>query len=94
MREQPALVVLDIRMEQPDAGLRVLHELRENPETAGLPVLICTADTRFAREHGAWLRAHGYGLVAKPFDVEALLARVGAMVVGPREAGDAGTGEA
>lgn len=79
VREQPALMILDIRMEAPDSGVRVLREMRANPATATVPVLIFTADRQFLVENEDDLRAQGYTVVAKPFFVDALLDTVRAM---------------
>ena len=43
-RRRPDLVLLDLRMPEMD-GFAVLQELRSNPETAGIPVLVVTGDT-------------------------------------------------
>jgi CheY-like chemotaxis protein len=41
---QPALLILDIKMEQQDAGWQVLDERRGDPSLTHLPVLIHSAD--------------------------------------------------
>ncbi|MBZ0285688.1 MAG: GAF domain-containing protein [Anaerolineae bacterium] len=43
-RVRPNLVILDLRMPEMD-GFAVLDELRANPETASIPVMVVTADT-------------------------------------------------
>lgn len=43
-RRRPNLVILDLRMPEMD-GFRVIQELRGNPETATIPVLIVTGDS-------------------------------------------------
>ena len=43
-RRRPDLVILDLRMPEMD-GFAVLDELRSNPETAAIPVLVVTGDT-------------------------------------------------
>ncbi|MBC7812580.1 MAG: response regulator, partial [Burkholderiales bacterium] len=48
-RRRPNLVILDLRMPEKD-GFEVLEELRTNPETANIPVLIVTGDTLDAAE--------------------------------------------
>ena len=48
-RRRPNLVILDLRMPEKD-GFDVLEELRGNPETASIPVMIVTADTLNAEE--------------------------------------------
>src|SRR5262245_58892739 len=40
----PAVVVLDIGLEHPRAGMEVLRTMRTQEETAAVPVLVCTAD--------------------------------------------------
>ena len=70
---QPAVVILDLRMERPDSGIAVLQQLRDNPRTEAIPVLVCSADvdTLSARieavRHGQWC------LLAKPFKLKELL---------------------
>jgi signal transduction histidine kinase/CheY-like chemotaxis protein len=42
-RRRPDLVILDLRMPEMD-GFAVLDELRSNPETSGIPVMVVTGD--------------------------------------------------
>jgi CheY-like chemotaxis protein len=48
-RRRPDLVILDLRMPEMD-GFEVLQELRSNPETTNIPVLVVTGDTLDAIE--------------------------------------------
>jgi GAF domain-containing protein/CheY-like chemotaxis protein len=48
-RRRPDLVILDLRMPERD-GFAVLEELRANPETVNIPVMIVTADHLNAAE--------------------------------------------
>ncbi len=43
-RRRPDLVILDLRMPEMD-GFQVVKELRNNPETATIPILVVTGDT-------------------------------------------------
>jgi CheY-like chemotaxis protein len=43
-RRRPDLVILDLRMPEMD-GFKVVQELRGNPETATIPILIVTGDS-------------------------------------------------
>ncbi len=70
---RPALVLLDVRMDVADSGVSILTDLRANPETSRLPVIICTADQQFLRSQAAFLRSQNAGFVAKPFDLDELL---------------------
>ncbi len=73
LRARPVLVVLDVRMDVADAGASILTNLRANPQTATLPVIVCTADQQFLRTEAAFLRSHNAAVVAKPFDLDDFL---------------------
>jgi DNA-binding response OmpR family regulator len=75
-REHPALVIIDLQMEQPEAGLHVLQKLRADPVTANIPVIICSADRRFLRERAATIQALNGEMLEKPFDLDPLLAKI------------------
>ena len=71
-REQPDLVMLDIRMEQPDTGWRVLNLLVLDPETRGIPVVMCSSDWDELRAKEAWMNERGVGFLPRPFDIDDL----------------------
>lgn len=73
---QPSLVVLDIRMDQPEAGWTILELLRLDPETTRIPVIVCSADAPFLREKAAALYELRCDILEKPFDLETLLDKV------------------
>ena len=75
-REQPDLVILDLKLEQPDSGLNVLQMLRLNRETLHLPVIVCSADTPFLMVKAHELRAHRCDILHKPFSLDDLLATI------------------
>lgn len=76
----PALVLLDLVM--PDlGGVRVIEELREDPELARIPVLVVTGHEDAVPDMRARLGEEYVFL--KPFAVGELLSRVGAVTGGP-----------
>jgi CheY-like chemotaxis protein len=75
-REQPALVILDIRMEHPEAGWTVLTLIKLDPATAHIPVLIVSADTRFLRDREERLYEMRCQYLEKPFELQDLLEKV------------------
>jgi CheY-like chemotaxis protein len=79
-RARPDLVILDLWMETRDAGWQLLDRLRRDPGTAAVPVLICSADHEGLSEHAERLSADGYTALAKPFDLEDLLAAVSTLL--------------
>jgi CheY-like chemotaxis protein len=70
--EQPDLVILDIRMEQPDTGWRVLNLLMLDPATRPIPVVMCSADWQELDAKRSWLGERGVGVLPRPFDVDDL----------------------
>jgi DNA-binding response OmpR family regulator len=70
---QPDLVLLDVMMPQPD-GYAVCRRLREQEETAVLPVIMLTASERSEKTKGIEVGADDF--IPKPFDRDELLTRI------------------
>jgi DNA-binding response OmpR family regulator len=76
IRLQPDLVILDIVLGDQWTGLEFLERLKADPRTARVPIMVCTAASHLTDEIQAQLRAHDCLVIAKPFDLEELLAEV------------------
>ena len=76
----PDLVVLDIQMEQWDAGLKVLAALRQNASTRSLRVIVCSANLPVLRQQEQRILALDAEMLEKPYTLDALLAKVDAAV--------------
>ena len=79
--DNPDLVILDIMMEKGDTGFDVARELKNDPSTKNIPILMLTAIKEktgldFTKEAGdeAWLPVDDY--VEKPLKPEELLSKV------------------
>ncbi len=70
---QPALLILDIVMEQPDSGWQLLQILKLDTQTSEIPVIICSADSRFLHANEERLQRLGCYILPKPFDIDELL---------------------
>ncbi|GAC1445703.1 MAG: hypothetical protein NVSMB55_28120 [Mycobacteriales bacterium] len=76
----PQLVLLDLMM--PDlGGVRVLEELRDDPELADIPVIVVTGKVDAVPGMRALLGDDN--VFVKPFGVAELLSRVGEVTGGP-----------
>jgi DNA-binding response OmpR family regulator len=81
--EAPDLVISDIMMPNVD-GLEMLQQLRADPGTAELPVVLLSAKAQHNEvQRGLDLGADDY--VTKPFDPLELLDRVNALLAQPRQ---------
>ena len=75
-RQHPALVIIDLQMEHPEAGLHVLQKLRADTVTASIPVIICSANGRLLREKATGIHALNGEVLEKPYDLDLLLAKI------------------
>src|SRR5262245_27824396 len=78
-QEQPAQMILDLHLEGSQNGLTLLEILRLTPATTVLPILVCSADTTLLKEQAYELARAHCELLAKPFDLDAVVERVRAM---------------
>ncbi len=82
-QEGASLIILDARLETPDAGWRLLDQLRTDPATAEIAIIVCSADHRALRTHANHIRDHGCLILEKPFDLDNLLEVVAAALATP-----------
>jgi CheY-like chemotaxis protein len=76
--EKPALIVMDIMMEEMD-GLEALQELKRNAATSGIPVIMITANAHNVTRQQA--ESSGAALfLTKPFSPSQLLQEVQKLV--------------
>jgi CheY-like chemotaxis protein len=73
-QHRPDLVILDLMMGREQTGWAVLELLREDPSTARIPVILCSAAEPSLRQHAKRVGGNGpVEAVSKPFDVDHLL---------------------
>jgi CheY-like chemotaxis protein len=77
----PDLVILDVRL--PDvSGWDILQALKLDPETADIPVLICSAAVQELRSLEAQLARMGVDVLIKPFAIDTLIEKARALTDG------------
>lgn len=69
---RPDVITLDIGLPG-KSGRRVLEELEQDPDTAGIPVLVISAHTHVLGEP---FRGHAAGVIAKPFYIPQILSEI------------------
>lgn len=72
---QPDIILLDVAMPH-RSGLDVYLDLQNNPITAGIPVLVCSAALTRGEEQRWYHLPSVLEVIAKPFDINALIARI------------------
>lgn len=71
------LVILDLMTGREETGSAILERLRADPETAGVPIIVCSAASVALQQSAARLiHEPTIATVAKPFDVDDLLATI------------------
>jgi CheY-like chemotaxis protein len=70
--QRPALVVLDVRINNEAAGLLLLDLITLDPETSSIPVIVATSNLQALAGREAELAAKGVYVIAKPFDIDEL----------------------
>ncbi len=85
-KERPDMIILDVMMRTIDEGFHVCYELKNNPETKDIPVLVATAVAKTTgfefdpKKDDNWLPADDY--VNKPIMPDDLIARVNKLLSG------------
>jgi DNA-binding response OmpR family regulator len=75
---RPDIILLDVAMPYRN-GLEVYLDLQNNPLTAEIPLIVCSAALT-QREIQAWYSLpHVREVMPKPFDINALIARIEAV---------------
>jgi DNA-binding response OmpR family regulator len=72
----PDLVILDVRLGDQAVGYEILEGMRKDPDLLETPVIVCTADTNFIRQHGPLIESLNADVLEKPFDLEHLEQKV------------------
>ena len=71
---RPDAIILDVRMENDVAGWQLLEFFKLEPTLSTTPIVVCSADIHALQERSAHLQSKGCAILAKPFDLNDLLA--------------------
>jgi len=73
---QPDLIILGYVVGYLDNELDILRQLRQNPSTASIPVIICTTGARHLQGREEIITDDWLAVVSKPFEIGQLLSAV------------------
>jgi CheY-like chemotaxis protein len=69
---RPALIVLDVRINNEESGLLLLDLITLDPETRSIPVILASANLQALTGREKALAEKGIYVIAKPFDIDDL----------------------
>ncbi len=72
-KEQPDLVIQDIRIGGEEHGWTILNLLTLDPVTRPIPLIVCSAAIQSLHDHQELLSTYGIRVLPKPFDLDTLL---------------------
>jgi DNA-binding response OmpR family regulator len=78
LRSLPDVILLDLCLEDQQAGVRILNALAHDPRTCTIPIIVCSGRLDLLREHTMLLQVLGCQTLAKPFHLSELLAQIDA----------------
>jgi CheY-like chemotaxis protein len=76
----PRVILLDINSDTPQTCWRFVDLLLLDPQTAGIPLIICSVADQTLRDRAPKLRAAGYTIIEKPFPLGEVLEQVRAAI--------------
>jgi CheY-like chemotaxis protein len=69
----PDVIILDIRMGNPESGWQVLALFKLDRVLSKKPIIVCSAAVSELQAHAPYLQSKGCLMLAKPFDLDELL---------------------
>ena len=80
-RLNPTLVISEWPpLDREQYGWQFEQMLKMAPDTARIPIVVCTTNLRAIQDNQAWMTAKGIRVVAKPFEIGELLAAVESLI--------------
>jgi CheY-like chemotaxis protein len=71
-RRQPDVILLDLRLGGAVTGWHVLENLKLDPQTRTIPVVVWSGAAAYLRDKEEWLAERGSPILEKPFEIERL----------------------
>lgn len=68
--ERPDAIVLDLWLDRPDSGWSILRQLKDDPATQHIPVVMCSGNRDSLEDNTALIDQYAAAVLVKPFDIE------------------------
>jgi two-component system, OmpR family, phosphate regulon response regulator PhoB len=75
-RVTPDLIILDWMVGHERRGIKLINEIHAHLPTTTIPIVICTTQVAYIREHEDDLRTRGIEVMYKPFEVDDLFTAI------------------
>lgn len=75
-RVHPDLIICDYLVDGDDVGADLLATLRQDPDWATTPLIVCSTAHAHLRTSNGWWDRPGVSIVSKPFDIDDLLGAI------------------
>jgi CheY-like chemotaxis protein len=69
---QPNVILLDIWLGGMTRGWQLLEDLKTDPQTCAIPIVVWSGASDRLRDKQAWLMERGIPVLAKPFEIDEL----------------------
>jgi CheY-like chemotaxis protein len=79
-QQTPRVILLDIDSDTPQTSWRFVDMLLLDPQTADIPLIICSVADQTLRDRTPKLRTAGYRIIEKPFPLGEVLEQVRAAI--------------
>jgi two-component system, OmpR family, alkaline phosphatase synthesis response regulator PhoP len=82
-RVHPDLIICDYLVDADDVGADLLAMLRQDPDLATTPLIVCSTVHAHLRTSAGWWDQSGVSIVSKPFDIDDLLCAIQQALAAP-----------
>lgn len=69
---RPDAILLDVHLGGRDGGWAILEDLKAEPVTCTIPIVVWSGDVRILENKRTWLEDHRIQVLAKPFEIDDL----------------------
>lgn len=84
-RSRPDAVIVDPRVGPDTTAMTILDQIKHDPSMRAIPIIVCSADDDLLDDHVDTFQRYRCQIIPKPFDIDALLDAVHAVIMPAHE---------